>query len=59
MFLDDKSGFKGVKEDQSFYINQNGNLVIVFGLYEIAPYSSGIIEFIIPEKVIQAIKAYD
>ncbi|HHT97331.1 MAG TPA: DUF3298 domain-containing protein, partial [Clostridiales bacterium] len=34
-------------------------LVIVFGLYEIAPYSSGMIEFIIPEKVIQAIKAYD
>ncbi|MCY6485014.1 DUF4163 domain-containing protein [Clostridium aestuarii] len=36
--------FKGISEKQSFYIQQ-GSIVIYFGLYEIAPYSSGIPEF--------------
>jgi len=56
-FFNDEWGFKGIKDNQSFYIEQDGNLVIVFGLYEIAPYSSGIIEFLIPKEVIQSIKA--
>lgn len=52
VFFDDEGGFKGIKDDQSFYINSNGQLVIVFGLYEIAPYVAGIIEFPIPNQAI-------
>ncbi|MFD3158597.1 PdaC/SigV domain-containing protein [Haloimpatiens sp. FM7330] len=42
-------GFKGVRDNQSYYID-NGNIVICFGQYEIAPYSSGMPEFIIPQS---------
>ena len=37
--------FKGIKEDQKFYI-QNNKLVIHFPYYEIAPYVAGMPEFI-------------
>ncbi|ULL17535.1 DUF4163 domain-containing protein [Paenibacillus sp. H1-7] len=40
-------GFKGISDTQTFYI-EKGNAVIVFGQYEIAPYSSGTPEFRIP-----------
>ncbi len=53
VFFDDELGFKSVGPEQAFYINQDGHLIIVFGLYEIAPYASGIIEFDIPQKVIE------
>lgn len=53
VFFEDDLGFQGVKENQAFYINDHGQLVIVFGLYEIAPYSSGIIEFYIPSQLIK------
>ena len=59
MFFDNEEGFKGIKDNQSFYITEDGHLVIVFALYEIAPYASGIIEFTIPNEVIDEIKAYD
>lgn len=39
--------FMGIKDDQSFYVEQNG-LVVYFSLYEIAPYSSGFLKFHIP-----------
>lgn len=55
-FFDGDQGFQGVTENQSFYITKEGQLVIVFGLYEIAPYVAGIIEFPIPQKII---KCYD
>ena len=38
-------GFQGIKPDQSFFINDRGNPVIVFEKYEIAPGSMGIQEF--------------
>ncbi|MGL4737809.1 MAG: DUF3298 domain-containing protein [Cellulosilyticaceae bacterium] len=38
-------GFEGIKPNQSFYINEKGNCVIVFNEYEIAPGSMGIQEF--------------
>lgn len=44
------TGFKGINENQKFYIN-NGLLVIYFGLYEIAPYAGGIIEFTMPPSI--------
>lgn len=59
VFFEDQGGFKGIKDKQSFYIDHQGNLVVVFGLYEIAPYASGIVEFHIPKEVIKSIEAYD
>lgn len=38
-------GFQTITKDQAFYINQNGNPVIVFNKYEIAPGYMGIQEF--------------
>lgn len=39
-----QDGFKGISDSQSFYI-EKGDAVLVFGQYEIAPYSSGTPEF--------------
>jgi hypothetical protein len=39
--------WQGISNDQPYYI-EDGNLVIYFPLYEIAPYAGGIPEFIIP-----------
>lgn len=41
------TSFKKIKSDQPYYI-ENGNLVIYYGEYEIAPYAAGIPEFRIP-----------
>ena len=49
-FFDEALKFKGVSKNQSFYITNDGQLVIVFGLYEIAPYAAGILEFPIPKN---------
>lgn len=46
-YFEGKEGFLGINENQKYYIEE-GNLVIVYGLYEIAPYVAGIIEFRIP-----------
>lgn len=48
-FFEGDMGFTGIDEQQSYYI-KDGNLVIYFGLYEIAPYAAGIQEFKIPLK---------
>ena len=47
-FSGEMGGFSGVSEDQRFYINEDGNAVIVFEKYEIAPGASGTLEFEIP-----------
>jgi len=47
VFFDGEMGFKGIDRNQPYYI-KDGNLVIYFGLYEIAPYAAGIQEFKIP-----------
>ncbi|RRJ67269.1 DUF3298 domain-containing protein [Paenibacillus oralis] len=44
--------FKGITEDQNFYINNEGKLVIAFNEYEVAPGVMGVVEFIIPTDVI-------
>lgn len=46
-FIDDL-GFKSIKKNQKFYINNNGQVVIVFDKYSIAPGASGEPEFVIP-----------
>lgn len=44
-FTEEEGGFTGISEDARFYINDNNRPVIVFEKYEIAPGSSGEIEF--------------
>lgn len=48
-FFTGSDGFQGIKVDQPFFINKNGDIVIVFNVYEIAPYASGPI-FIVIKK---------
>jgi len=52
MYFEDPNGFNGISENQNYYL-QNGNLVIYFGQYEIAPYAAGILEFRIPLSSLQ------
>ncbi|HHX59917.1 MAG TPA: DUF3298 and DUF4163 domain-containing protein [Epulopiscium sp.] len=54
MFFDEALEFKGINKNQSFYMTEEGQLVIVFGLYEIAPYAAGILEFPIPKEIINS-----
>ncbi len=44
VFFLGEDGFIGIKDQQNFYINQNGVITIVFNVYEIAPYAAGAIE---------------
>lgn len=43
--------FDKIKENQDFYINNDGNLVICFDEYEVAPGYMGTLEFIISDKI--------
>lgn len=47
--------FDKVKEDQNFYINQDGNLVIVFAEDEVAKKSMGEVSFEIPRDSLKTI----
>ena len=40
--------FQQIATDQNFYINQDGQLVIVFDQYEVAPGYMGVQEFVVP-----------
>ena len=51
-FPDEVELFSGIKDDQNFFI-ENDQLFIYFGQYDIAPYSSGIIEFEIPSSILK------
>lgn len=59
-FIDDESinfdNFTKIKENQNFYINTKGELVISFNEYEVSPGYMGIVEFTIPNDVINNIK---
>ena len=48
----DFDGFKEIKPDQNFYINENGNIVICFDKYEVAAGAQGSPEFEIPNDLI-------
>lgn len=54
-FFDDFYDLIDIKEDQNFYITPDGDLVLVFNVYEIAPYSTGVLEFTINKE---ALKGY-
>lgn len=46
-------GFDKIAPEQTFYINSDYKLVIVFNEYEVAPGSMGIVEFVVPTEAIQ------
>lgn len=46
-FSDAIKSFKGIKTDQPYYI-ENGNVVVYYGPFEIAPHSTGTPEFKVP-----------
>lgn len=43
--------FEAIKKDQNFYFNDNGEIVISFDEYEVAPGYMGIVQFTIPREV--------
>lgn len=43
--------FKGLTGEESFYLNENGELVIAFNEYDVAPGYMGAVEFTIPKTV--------
>lgn len=53
--MNSESEFKTISEEQSFYINHEGKLIISFDEYEIAPGYMGTQEFTIPTEVIKDI----
>lgn len=56
--VDDKGDmglFEKISNEQNFYINKEGKLVISFDKYEVAPGYMGIVEFIIPTEAIKDI----
>lgn len=44
-------GFTGLTGEENFYLNEAGELVIVFGEYEVAPGYMGVVSFTIPKDV--------
>lgn len=56
-FFQGSDGFQSIKENQPFFINYEGDLVIVFNVYEIAPYAAGPQYIVIPrEKLLPYLK---
>lgn len=49
-------GFIEIGPNQNFYLNEDGNIVIVFDEYEVAPGYMGNPEFIIPAEVVSSIR---
>lgn len=49
-YFQDENKFKGIKDDQKFYVNKAGDVVVVFDKYEIAPGSTGTPEFVIKKS---------
>ena len=49
--------FRAIDPDQQFYLDENGDLVIVFGEYEVAPGSMGMPRFVIDKESISDIWA--
>lgn len=45
--------FKAITDETSFYINENGNIVICFNEGDVAPMYMGCVEFVIPDEVVK------
>lgn len=48
--------FETIKEDQNFYLNDEGQIVICFDEYEVAPGYMGLVEFAVAEEVVAEIR---
>lgn len=48
--------FKAITDETSFYINENGNIVICFNEGDVAPMYMGCVEFVIPKEVAAGIR---
>ncbi|MBE5876179.1 MAG: DUF3298 domain-containing protein [Lachnospiraceae bacterium] len=48
--------FETITEESSFYLNKDKQLVIAFNEGEVAPMSMGVVEFVIPDEVIEHIR---
>ncbi|WP_422659428.1 RsiV family protein [Paenibacillus sp. EC2-1] len=53
--VDPVTPFEHIAKDQSFYINEDGKLVISFNKYDVAPGYMGVAEFIIPTEVLSEV----
>ena len=47
--------FQSIKEDQNFYLNEDGQIVICFDEYEVAPGYMGLVQFTIDNSVVSDI----
>ena len=47
--------FQKIKEDQNFYLNEDGQIVICFDEYEVAPGYMGLVQFTIDNSVVSDI----
>ena len=48
--------WEGVRDDQNYYFDADGRLVLAFDEYEIAPGAMGAPEFTIPDDVWQEVR---
>lgn len=58
-WLDDEIeewNFKTITDETSFYLNENGNVVIGFNEGDVAPMYMGTVEFEIPDKALEGIR---
>lgn len=59
-FFDDFYDLVNLTEAYNFYITSKGDLVIVFNVYEVAPYSTGVMEFTLKKENLKGYRvAYD
>lgn len=47
------SNFEKIDKNQDFYINDKNQLVICFDKYDVAPGSEGLVEFVIPQEIVE------
>lgn len=48
--------FEAIGEDQNFYLNEDGWIVICFDEYEVAPGYMGLVEFVVDEEAVAGIR---
>lgn len=48
--------FEAIKEDQNFYLNEDGQIVICFDEYEVAPGYMGLVEFAVDEDAVAGVR---
>ena len=48
--------FEKIKENQSFYVDKKGQIVITFSEGDVAPMASGCVEFVIPNTLLEKIR---